>query len=183
MIKRLFRRRPQPRLSVLMVCMGNICRSPTAEGVLRERLRREGLGELIAVDSAGTIGFHRGSPPDPRAVAHAARRGVDISGLRAREVAAADFARFDLLLAMDEDNLDELRHRCPPQWHDRLRLLLSYAPPGAGVVEVPDPYYGPPAGFDHVLDLVESATDGLLAELRQRLAAMPQNQSRPKQST
>jgi protein-tyrosine phosphatase len=169
MIGRLFSRRPPPRLSVLMVCMGNICRSPTAEGVLRTRLQREGLSELVRVDSAGTIGMHRGSPPDARAVAHAARRGIDIAGLRAREVSDADFVRFDLLLAMDAGNLDELRRRCPPERHERLQLLLSFAPPGSGIVDVPDPYYGAPAGFDLVLDLVESATDGLVAELRRRL--------------
>jgi protein-tyrosine phosphatase len=170
MIKRLFSRRAEPRLSVLMVCMGNICRSPTAEGVLRERLQREGLGELIQVDSAGTTGMHRGSPPDARAVAHAARRGIDIARQRARALADNDFARFDLLLAMDHDNLDELRRRCPPDRHERLQLLLAFAPPGGGQLEVPDPYYGPPAGFEQVLDLVESAIDGLVAELRRRLA-------------
>jgi protein-tyrosine phosphatase len=182
MIRRLFRPRVEPRLAVLMVCMGNICRSPTAHGVLRARLQREGMGELVQVDSAGTIGFHRGSPPDPRAIAHAARRGIDIADLRAREVTAADFDRFDLLLAMDEDNLDALRRRAPPERHDRLRLLLSFAPARTGVREVPDPYFGAPAGFELVLDLVEAATDGLLAELRQRLADSAE-QSRQNQST
>ncbi len=169
MIRRLWRRRVEPRLSVLMVCMGNICRSPTAEGVLRERLRREQLERLIAVDSAGTSGIHDGSPPDPRSIAHAARRGVDISTQRARAVRADDFERFDLLLAMDEDNLDALRRRCPPERLDRLGLLLSFAPSALGVTEVPDPYYGAPGGFDYVLDLVEAATDGLIPELRRRL--------------
>lgn len=182
MIRRWFRPRVEPRLAVLMVCMGNICRSPTAEGVLRWRLRREGLGELVRVDSAGTTAFHRGSPPDSRAIAHAARRGIDIAGLRARELTAADFDRFDLLLAMDEDNLETLRRRARPEHHERLRLLLSFAPPATGVLEVPDPYYGAPAGFEQVLDLIEAATDGLLAEVRQRLAAMPE-QSRQNQST
>jgi protein-tyrosine phosphatase len=172
MIRDLFSRRPPPRLSVLMVCMGNICRSPSAEGVLRARLEREGLGEQVFVDSAGTIGFHRGSPPDPRAVAHAAKRGIDISKLRAREVARDDFERFDLLLAMDADNLDVLRTRCPPKHHDRLRLLMSFANDGNEAGEVPDPYYGPPAGFDHVLDLIEAAVDGVVAELRQRLLSV-----------
>ena len=173
MIKRLFQRRPEPRLAVLMVCMGNICRSPTAEGVLRARLQREGLADVVLVDSAGMVGSHRGSPPDPRAVAHAARRGIDISRLRAREVVGADFERFDLLLAMDESNLDDLRHRGPAERHDRLRLLMSFAAAGRGMVEIPDPYYGAPSGFEQVLDLVESAADGLIAELRRRLAVLP----------
>jgi protein-tyrosine phosphatase len=172
MIARLFKSRPRPRVSVLMVCMGNICRSPIAEGVLRARLAREGLADLVEVGSAGMVTSHRGSPPDARAVAHAARRGIDISRLRARVVAGADFERFDLLLAMDESNLDDLRRRCPPERHDRLRLLLAFASPALGVTEVPDPYYGPPAGFELVLDLVESAVDGLVAELRLRLAAI-----------
>lgn len=181
MIRRFFRRPPPPRFGVLMVCMGNICRSPTAEGVLREHLARAGLGEQVLVDSAGTIGSHRGSPPDPRAVAHAARRGVDLSRLRARPVQADDFERFDLLLAMDGQNLGALRERCPPHRHDRLRLLLSFAPSGGEYVEVPDPYFGPPAGFDLVLDLVESAMPGLVAEVGRRLGEGVE--SRPKHST
>lgn len=169
MIRNLFSRRPPPRCAVLMVCMGNICRSPTAEGVLRARLERDGLAELVLVDSAGTIGFHRGSAPDARAVAHAAKRGIDISKLRAREVQSADFERFDMLLAMDADNLEALRARCPPQRQDRLQLLMSYAPAGAESGEVPDPYYGPPAAFELVLDLVESAVEGVVTELRRRI--------------
>ena len=165
---------PNVRLSVLMVCMGNICRSPTAEGALRARLKREGLDEWVKVDSAGTYGGHKGARPDARAVAHAAQRGIDISRLRAREVAPADFERFDLLLAMDSDNLSNLRHHCPEDLQDRLGLLLAYAPPGDGL-EVPDPYYGPPAGFEQVLDLVESSLDGLVVELRRRLALVSES--------
>ena len=165
---------PRCQLSVLMVCMGNICRSPTAEGALRARLKREGLDEWVKVDSAGTYGGHKGARPDARAVAHAAQRGIDIAKLRAREVAPADFARFDLLLAMDSANLSNLRHHCPEDLQDRLGLLLAYAPPGDGL-EVPDPYYGPPAGFEQVLDRIESSLDGLVVELRRRLALVPES--------
>ena len=167
---------PKPKVSVLMVCMGNICRSPSAEGVLRARLQREGLADAVQVDSAGTYGGHKGAPPDARAVAHAAKRGINIAKLRAREVTQADFERFDLLLAMDANNLDNLRQRCPPGSHRKLRLLLSFAaagPGAAGGEELPDPYYGPPAGFEHVLDRIEASMSGLVAELRRRLAALP----------
>jgi protein-tyrosine phosphatase len=169
MIKRFFSRPDTARLRVLMVCMGNICRSPMAEGVLRGKLARAGLAEAVAVDSAGTHGFHRGNPPDPRAVATAAQRGWRLDGLKSRPVLDEDFTRFDLLLAMDQDNLDNLRERCPPASHERLALLLRYAPV-LGVDEVPDPYYGSAAGFEHALDLIEPACDGLLVELRRRLA-------------
>ncbi len=173
-IKRWLRLEPQYRLSVLMVCMGNICRSPSAEGAMRARLKREGLDDLVKVDSAGTHRGHKGAPPDARAVAHAALRGIDIAELRAREVEAADFERFDLLLAMDSDNLSNLRHHCPEALQDRLGLLLAYAPPGDGL-DVPDPYYGPPAGFEQVLDRIESSLDGLVVELRRRLALLPES--------
>jgi len=156
-----------------MVCMGNICRSPMAEGVLRTKLARAGLAELVAVDSAGTAGLHRGNPPDPRAVALAAQRGYRLDGQKSRPVVAADFTRFDLLLAMDRQNLDALRKRCPPQAQDRLQLLLPYAAQRAAAAapddEVPDPYYGPPAGFVLALDLIEPACDGVVAALQQRL--------------
>jgi len=171
-LKRWFRRPPAAELQVLMVCMGNICRSPLAEGVLRTKLARAGLAERVAVDSAGTAGLHRGNPPDPRAVALAAQRGYRLDGQKSRPVVAADFSRFDLLLAMDHQNLDALRKRCPPEAQDRLQLLLPYAPARAAsapVDEVPDPYYGPPAGFVLALDLIEPACDGLLAALQQRL--------------
>lgn len=168
MIKRWFRRSDPARLRVLMVCMGNLCRSPMAEAVLRAKLQRAGLGEAVVVDSAGTHGFHKGSRPDPRAVAQAARRGYVLDGLKSRPVVADDFMRFDLLLAMDRDNLDALRERCPPAEHGRLRLLMPFAP-AAPVDEVPDPYYGSVAGFDIVLDMLEPACDGLLLDLRRRL--------------
>lgn len=162
---------PPPRLQVLMVCMGNICRSPTAEAVLREKLRRAGLGAVVGVDSAGTGGYHVGERPDPRATRHAAQRGYALDGLRARQVALDDFDRFDLVLAMDEDNLRNLRKLRPATARAELGLLMAHATdpsrPRADVV--PDPYYGPAGGFDHVLDLVEHACDGLVAHLRGRL--------------
>ena len=164
-------RRPEaePELRVLMVCMGNICRSPTAEGVLRHKLREAGLDGRVAVDSAGTHGYHTGEPPDPRAVRHAAARGYDIAGLRARPVDAADFERHDWWLAMDAANLAWLRKRSPPGLSDRAALLLSFAGGAAAGADVPDPYYGAPAGFDTVLDLVEQGCDGFVATLRRSL--------------
>ena len=159
-----------PELSVLMVCMGNICRSPTAEGVLRHKLQSAGLADLVRVDSAGTHGYHLGDPPDPRSLQHARRRGIDLSGLRARRVADDDFERFDLLLAMDEDNLGELQRLCPRGLQSRVRLLLEFATRPHGRREVPDPYYGGAEGFDDVLDLVDDACDGLLLHLRERLS-------------
>jgi protein-tyrosine phosphatase len=156
-----------------MVCMGNICRSPTAEGVLRTKLRQAGLHSRVLVDSAGTHGYHTGEAPDPRAVRHAAQRGYDIAGLSARPVQPEDFLRFDWLLAMDEDNLAWLRKRAPARATERVALLMGHARRHAGVKAVPDPYYGTPAGFDHVLDLVEDACDGLVAQLLARSAGAP----------
>lgn len=156
-------------LRVLMVCMGNICRSPTAEGVLRHQLREAGLHDAVEVDSAGTHDYHVGAPPDRRSQQHAARRGYDLSALRARAVSPRDFERFDLVLAMDEDNLERLERICPPHRRDRLKLLMAYAgEPGQTIV--PDPYYGGTEDFERVLDLVERACAGLVADLRSRLA-------------
>ncbi len=154
-------------MKILFVCLGNICRSPTAEGVLRALAAREAPDLPLEVDSAGTAAYHVGQPPDPRTRAAAARRGYDLSALRARTVEPADFELFDLILAMDRENLNALQRRAPPHTHERLRLFLEFAPdamPG----DVPDPYYGGPNGFEEVLDLVEAATRGLLAHLRQR---------------
>ncbi len=148
---------------ILFFCMGNICRSPTAEGVMRAKLAASGL--VAELDSAGTHGYHIGEPPDERSQAHALRRGYDLSRLRARQLAASDFERFDLVLAMDEDNLALATRLCPPGRIDRLQLLMDYAP-GADSRSVPDPYYGGPAGFEQVLDLVEAACDGLLSSLQ-----------------
>jgi len=159
----------KPRLRVLMVCMGNICRSPTAEGVLRHKLQAAGLAGQVEVDSAGTHGYHVGAPPDERSQHHARQRGYDLSPLRARRVSATDFERFDLVLAMDEDNLEHLEGICPPHLRSRLQLLMIHAP-ASGSTVVPDPYYGGAEGFDQVLDYVESACDGLVAQLRAQLA-------------
>ena len=155
----------KPSFSVLFVCMGNICRSPTADGVMRHLVAQHGLQEQVYVDSAGTHSYHTGSPPDPRSQAHAARRGYDLSALRARPVEAVDFERFDLLLAMDRDNLRLLHSRCPPEFHPKLQRLTKYCRTMTSPV-VPDPYYGGDAGFEEVLDLVEDACTGLLAHIQ-----------------
>lgn len=144
--------------------MGNICRSPTAEAVFREALRAEGAGLAVVTDSAGTHGYHVGEPPDSRAIAAARRRGIDMSDLRARVVVEEDFGRFDLILAMDEDNLYHLIRMAPEEHRSRVKLFLDYAP-ATGQSNVPDPYYGGDAGFEAVLDLVEDAARGLLASL------------------
>lgn len=160
------------KAGVLMVCMGNICRSPVAEAVLRHKLAAAALDEEVRVDSAGTHAYHQGEPPDRRAAEHALRRGYDLSGLRARRVAAADFGRFDLILAMDDQNMSELVERCPSDLRSRVGLLLEFGDPAARPREVPDPYYGGPEGFERVLDLVEPACDRVVADLRRRLAGL-----------
>ena len=146
---------------ILFVCMGNICRSPTAEGVLRHKVALRGLSKSVETASAGTHAYHVGTPPDPRAQAHAARRGYDLSRQRARKVNVEDFARFDLLLAMDHENLEALNKRCPVEHRDKVQLLMRYAKRHASEV-VPDPYYGGPNGFELVLDYIEDACDGLI---------------------
>jgi protein-tyrosine phosphatase len=151
-------------MRILFVCMGNICRSPTAEGVFRSLVLAEAPDLEIFIDSAGTHDYHRGQPPDERAQAAALARGVDLGTLRARQVESADFETFDLIIAMDEANLSALNRRCPPPLRERLRLFMEYAP-ARSVREVPDPYYGGPNGFEHVLDLVEDASRGLLESL------------------
>ena len=155
-------------LRILMVCMGNICRSPLAQGVLEHRLREEGLGGRVEVDSAGTGAWHAGEPPDARGRRTATARGLDISGQRAREIEASDFDRFDLVLCMDQRNRAELLRRCPPALHGRIRLLLEYAPE-LRVREVPDPYYEQLAGFDKVVDMIELAVEGLIDDVKTRL--------------
>lgn len=152
------------KIRVLMVCLGNICRSPTAEAMLRRKAQEAGLGHRIEVDSAGTAGYHVGSPPDRRAIVHGERRGLQMKALRGRQVSAEDFERFDFILAMDADNLADLERIRPPQARATLALLMSYAP-HAGSDVVPDPYYGSADGFERVLDLVESASEGFLGSL------------------
>jgi protein-tyrosine phosphatase len=149
---------------VLFVCTGNICRSPTADGVMRRMVRDAGLAHGVRVDSAGTHDYHVGEPPDARAQEHARRRGYDLSGLRARQVVIEDFESFELILAMDRGHLAILRRIAPPPHRHKLRLFMEFAP-GWRAEEVPDPYYGGPAGFERVLDMVEAAARGLLAEL------------------
>ena len=154
-------------MRILFVCMGNICRSPTAEGVFRRLLVERELDMLIQVDSAGTHDYHVGEPPDPRSVEAARRRGIDLSALRARMVDEADAERFDLIVAMDEQNLSELQRRFDRALHHRISLMMSYAP-DAGRRAVPDPYYGGPRGFEEVLDLLEQAAEGLLSDVLRR---------------
>jgi len=149
---------------VLFVCLGNICRSPTAEGVVRAIAAREFASLEIEVDSAGTADYHVGEPPDRRTVAAAHRRGYELSGLRARQLQRADFERFDFVLAMDRANLAELVDRQPSSGQARLGLFLDYAPE-TGVAEVPDPYYGGVEDFERVLDLCEAGARGMLARL------------------
>jgi protein-tyrosine phosphatase len=150
--------------SVLFVCLGNICRSPTAEGVLRAIAAREFPGLKLDIDSAGTANYHVGEPPDRRTVAAARRRGFDLAGLRARQVQRADFERFSYVLAMDRANLAELERLAPPGATARLALFLEFAP-DAQALEVPDPYYGGVEDFERVLDLCELGARGLLARL------------------
>jgi protein-tyrosine phosphatase len=155
------------KINVVFVCMGNICRSPSAEGVFRELVERHDLTAHIEIDSAGTHAYHVGEPPDGRAQAAAGRRGIDLSRQVARRFAPTDFNRFDYVVAMDQENLARLQELCPPDYPGRLSLLLKYAPE-LGVEEVPDPYYGGANGFERVLDLIEQAAEGLLADIRQR---------------
>jgi protein-tyrosine phosphatase len=148
--------------AILFVCLGNICRSPTAEAVFRQRATKAGLDLII--ESAGTGAWHKGEPPDPRAQQAGENRGYSFAGQEARKVEHNDFARFDLILAMDNRNLRDLTEVCPPVHQDKIKLFLDLAP-DLSIREVPDPYYGGDHGFDHVLDLVETASDGLIAQL------------------
>ncbi len=155
---------------VLFVCLGNICRSPAAEGVFRQFLRQEGLHERIDVDSAGTGAWHIGQPPDARAIAAAAARGFDLSRLRARQITSRDFTTFDHILAMDRQNLQDLHHMRPPQGSARVALFLDGHPDLAG--DVPDPYFGDETGFDLMLDLIEAGAAHWLDRLRAELAGL-----------
>jgi protein-tyrosine phosphatase len=157
----------KPDYAGLMVCTGNICRSPTADGLLRHALQAAGLSGRVLVDSAGTHDYHIGDPPDRRSVATAQRYGVDLAELRARQVTKADFAAFDLILAMDDGHYRQLLRLCPPQYRDRVKLYLSYAPQFGR--DVPDPYYGKGDGFEKVWQMCQAVTDALVADIRSRL--------------
>ena len=150
--------------SVLFVCLGNICRSPTAEGVFRERAARAGMANRIVIASAGTGDWHVGEPPDRRAITHAAKRGYDLRRQRARQICDDDFQRFHWILAMDRANLRELNAMRPDAHEGHVGLFLDLAPE-LGVCEVPDPYYGGADGFELVLDLIEAASDSLLEKI------------------
>ncbi|MCW7537549.1 low molecular weight phosphotyrosine protein phosphatase [Aquabacterium sp. A7-Y] len=163
-----------PTQHILFVCFGNICRSPSAEGVFRRLVERAGMASRLLVDSAGTHDYRVGEPPDPRAQAHASRRGYDLCALRARQVLPLDFERFDLILAMDRENLAALQAACPPEHRHKLRRLMEFARRHREE-EVPDPYYGSAAGFEVVLDYLEDACAGLLEHLQQVEAARSQS--------
>lgn len=159
---------PTPEVSVLFVCMGNICRSPTAEGVFRKMIDDAGLTERVLIDSAGTHAYHTGESPDRRAQEAAARRGISMSGQRARRVVEEDFERFEFIIAMDRLNLETLKDRAGDASVEHLHLMLDFAE-AAEPVDVPDPYYGAASGFERVLDLVEDAAAGLLQQVQQRI--------------
>lgn len=156
-------------IRVLLVCMGNICRSPTAEGVFRQLLLEKEIADKVEVASAGTHAYHIGEAPDQRAQQAAARRGYDLSRIRARKVVPPDFEYFDMILAMDRKVLEELRLICPPEQFERLGLFMDYSA-AFGKDEVPDPYYGSGQGFDLVLDMIQEASQGLVAKIRERFA-------------
>ena len=155
-------------IRVLFVCMGNICRSPMAQGVLEQRLYEEQLQDRVQVDSAGTHHYHSGDAPDGRGVAAARQRGIEIGGQRARAVRDSDFEEFDLILAMDSDNERELRAICPPYYSDRVKLVLDFAP-DLREREVPDPYYVGGQGFEKVLDMLDLCMEELMDEIHDRL--------------
>lgn len=158
----------QSRYSVLFICLGNICRSPTAHGVFQHLVNQQGLAGVVDVDSAGTAAFHVGAKPDHRSMKVASERGYDLSRLRARKVQADDFHQYDYILAMDNNNLRDLQKIMPDNPKAKLQLFLEHSDQQR-FTEVPDPYYGGARGFDLVLDLVENASHGLLDEIRQRL--------------
>lgn len=158
----------KPKKSILFVCLGNICRSPLAEGVFAAVLEEKRLSEHFELDSAGTGGWHAGSAPDPRSVAIAASHGIDISGQKARKVNADDFSRFDLILAMDRSNVEELQRLAPAAARERIHLFLEFA--DGKVRDVPDPYYGGPDGFAAVYRMIRDASDVLSSRLAERMS-------------
>lgn len=155
-------------VSVLFVCTGNICRSPTAEGLFRAYARRAGVESSFTIDSAGTGGWHQGDAPDPRSVMTAMKRGVDISGLRARQLLVNDYADFDFMIAMDRTHLAHMQRQCPAGAPASISLLLSHIEHGRHV-DVPDPYYGGQSDFDLTYDLIESGVVALLSVLNDRV--------------
>ena len=154
--------------AVLFVCMGNICRSPTAHGVFNKKLMSAGLAHQVKVDSAGTHNYHPGSPPDARSQLHAAQRGYDLSDQRARQITSDDFTAYDLILAMDWDNLALVQDECPSEHLVKIRRLTEFCSRHDAAV-VPDPYHGGSRGFDHVLDLIEDACEGLLVHMKKKI--------------
>ncbi|WP_282604899.1 low molecular weight protein-tyrosine-phosphatase [Pelagibius sp. Alg239-R121] len=156
-------------LQVLFICTGNICRSPSAEGVLRHRLAEAGLADRITIDSAATHDYHTGEPPNPRAVRCCAKRGYDLTGLRARRLTREDFENFDVISVMDRGHMEILKSRCPSGEEHRLKLFLDHAEPPLQGQDVPDPYYGGPEDYEAMLDLIEEGMTGLLDHLRSRL--------------
>ena len=154
-------------VKVLFVCMGNICRSPTAEGVFRHIVNQSGLEKRIHIDSAGTHAYHIGNPPDSRAQAAAHQRNIDLSSQRARKVKTDDFHEFDYIIAMDDSNITDLEYICPEGLEEKLHLFLNFSEE-TQQHEVPDPYYGGSRGFEDVLDLVEQASAGLLNTIKEK---------------
>ena len=149
---------------VLFVCMGNICRSPTAQGVFQHFVNKKKLDKKIAVDSAGTYSYHIGKKPDPRAMMAAAKRGYDLSKIRSRKVIDSDFEKFDYVLAMDSENHEDLLNQCPGVYQNKIKFFLEFSP-NSNFQEVPDPYYGGVQGFEVVLDLVEETSQNLLSHI------------------
>lgn len=158
------------KVRVLFVCMGNICRSPTAHGVFRALVKERNLQKMVEIDSAGTHAYHTGEPPDPRAQNTASQRGINLSDLRARSVKSRDFDRFDYILAMDESNYSDLLEQCPEDAKSKIYLFLNFAPQ-LNRQSVPDPYYGGTRGFENVFEMIEHASRGLLDEIEQRYQA------------
>ena len=153
------------KVGVLFVCLGNICRSPSSEGVFRQRVEQAELGSFIDIDSAGTAAYHIGDPPDPRAIVAAAKRGVELQDLRARQVHISDYDRFDYIIAMDRYNYNDLMSLAPPEHDSHICLFLDFAEQHTDT-EIPDPYYGGGDGFEHVLDMIDDASDGLIKDIK-----------------
>lgn len=154
-------------VSILFVCLGNICRSPTAHAIFRQKAIAENLPVII--ESAGTSAYHEGAKPDARSIAAGHKRQYDFSDISSRKIKEQDFVDYDFILAMDHDNLAALKRKCPDEYQSKIKLFLTYSSQFADMVEVPDPYYGGAAGFELVLDLIEDASDGLIAAIKDKL--------------